>query len=476
MFPSEFVADLRKPETILRELFIFNTATEIPAVINIFLRGAPAGARWSISPSNGTIQPQQFQSVVLQLFSDALLTGTRAMQIEVTTGNVGAGRAFASDVVPLALTVTAAADPARSRLVPLSEPVLGQTWTDGVQIDTFDKDGYRIEADAGEAFDVRMRGGDRELRCSSAWSAPSLAYTTTCDVPSDTNRAGLWAVFVNHTSIDGALTTSLRVEARASVLIRGAKRDESLASRAQVPMRCDATRFDVEDVCENCITGMQCETDASVGNVIGKVALLAGFWRSSTLSWNVRACPLKDACLPSSNITDAICADGFIGPTCAACDVGYFQSTAHVTCVPCGGSSDFGVTLVFALPMLAGLVALACMARFARRGYVCCDPSKSALKAIFTELQEVRDRLGNQAATADDVRQRLGAQSSFLAEKAGRMTQAFREKAQRQIANSKLLLCLTQLVDAFGFTYDIGWPAPCECCVSYSRALPGVIA
>ena len=65
-------------------------------------------------------------------------------------------------------------------------------------------------------------------------------------------------------------------------------------------------------------------------------------------------CPVKDACLPTGNATNASsCVEGNEGPLCAVCAAGHYRTSAFLPCEPCG---DETLALLSALGGLAAMI------------------------------------------------------------------------------------------------------------------------
>ena len=94
-------------------------------------------------------------------------------------------------------------------------------------------------------------------------------------------------------------------------------------------------------------------TDCSApGANLERLHVLPSFWRQSTSSRYIRACPMlgdgSTACLGGPNISDQ-CALGHAGPLCDLCEVGYYGGKG-TPCVECGETDEADIVA----PIVAG--------------------------------------------------------------------------------------------------------------------------
>ena len=71
----------------------------------------------------------------------------------------------------------------------------------------------------------------------------------------------------------------------------------------------------------------------------------------------------------ATNGTENICREGYTGPECAVCSIGYFFSWTSHECKMCAASNDAEVTITIAMPIVFGTLCLILMATFVYRGF-----------------------------------------------------------------------------------------------------------
>ena len=54
------------------------------------------------------------------------------------------------------------------------------------------------------------------------------------------------------------------------------------------------------------------------------IVALEGYWAPATGQLKFYRCPLAESCLPGSNGSRSVCAQGYTGLLCSGCDFGYF--------------------------------------------------------------------------------------------------------------------------------------------------------
>ncbi len=87
--------------------------------------------------------------------------------------------------------------------------------------------------------------------------------------------------------------------------------------------------------------------------------LKAGYWRRYPRSHKVLPCILGELSCPTGFQTgDKVCAEGYAGPLCATCAVGFFMSSSDEGCLPCESTSISPVQIL-AITILLFLVLLA---------------------------------------------------------------------------------------------------------------------
>ena len=137
-------------------------------------------------------------------------------------------------------------------------PALGTPFA-GVKIQARDFDGVSIKSD-GERFGVelRPRASNANYRCSVAWDATEEVYTSECKVGGII--AGNWSILV---SLDGVMFSTVPIR-----------------------MQCPIDQYENSDgLCEACRAGTNCNQP---GSVLETLRIINGFWRSGSMSKDVR--------------------------------------------------------------------------------------------------------------------------------------------------------------------------------------------
>ncbi|KAJ8605842.1 hypothetical protein CTAYLR_000515 [Chrysophaeum taylorii] len=92
-----------------------------------------------------------------------------------------------------------------------------------------------------------------------------------------------------------------------------------------------------EGTCKACQVGMACDFPSIAPiehRILRTLVLKEGWWRGAATSTTLYRCPMGDrACRPTAAAGDSICAKGYAGPKCAACEKDYYKS--HNKCLEC---------------------------------------------------------------------------------------------------------------------------------------------
>jgi len=184
-------------------------------------------------------------------------------------------------------------------------------------------------------------------------------------------------------------------------------------------LRCPGVTFSVagSSVCDHCVrsfyfssTDGTCKScpDGALCNIDGnstqeRLLLHPGFWRISAESEVVLKCPLREACTGGvvfENSGDSYCAQGFTGPLCAVCDVGYFYEASKSACLSCADrSSTEGI-----------LPALVCGSVIMLLGCLCIVKRSRFFQAVEFSLQA---SIGSESGA---VRKRMLEQLDYFVE------------------------------------------------------------
>eukprot|EP00947_MAST-08B_sp_MAST-8B-sp1_P001648 g1648.t1 len=104
--------------------------------------------------------------------------------------------------------------------------------------------------------------------------------------------------------------------------------------------------------CAKCLDD-EMDCSSAVGLSISSVPIKDGFWRSNTMSNNIKACPVAEAC------TNSTCASGHEGPFCMVCSPGYSRWQRGGLCQPCPAELGWGIVRsVASLVLVVGLLVL----------------------------------------------------------------------------------------------------------------------
>ena len=148
----------------------------------------------------------------------------------------------------------------------------------------------------------------------------------------------------------------------------------------------------IDGTCRKCPDGTLCNIDGN--STEEKLTLHSGYWRISAESEVVLKCPLRDACTGGvifENSGDSYCAQGYTGPLCAVCDIGYFYETSTLACLNCAGrSSPEGIMSALVCGFV--VILLGCLCIFKRSRFF--QAMEFSLQAsIGSESGAVRKRM-----------------------------------------------------------------------------------
>ena len=110
--------------------------------------------------------------------------------------------------------------------------------------------------------------------------------------------------------------------------------------------------------CVNCPRGASCKNTSSV-------IVKESFWRPEGNPYAIFECRVQQACLGGSKFGDRLCAEGYIGPFCAVCDVSYFLAWTGMVneCKMCNENRNYIPTMIIGVVLVtcAALVAWLCI-------------------------------------------------------------------------------------------------------------------
>ena len=131
------------------------------------------------------------------------------------------------------------------------------------------------------------------------------------------------------------------------------------------------------------------KSEGSEGSTVETLDVNEAFFRFSTTSAEIEACPLSANCLGGVNAS--ACAEGSFGPLCALCEPSYHVSVKSEACVVCESSNVWvGPLVLFGLLALAALVAAVLSSRVAvayRAHKQQVDEAIEKLVALFVTMQ-----------------------------------------------------------------------------------------
>eukprot|EP00966_Prymnesium_polylepis_P244945 5665767-Prymnesium_polylepis.1 len=181
--------------------------------------------------------------------------------------------------------------------------------------------------------------------------------------------------------------------------------------------------------CVECPNGVDCSRQ---GVRLEALPLEAGYWRTNSLSSDVRDCFTADACIGFDPNRTSVCAEGHEGAFCEVCQSDY-QKGGNGMCAKCGGS--MAASLVLPILFLFALMIAAVV--------FCCKDREGLLK-VLAELEVVTNKLVEGSdlaqATEESVQEKLQEKVEEVKE---RVQEAAQDKAQEAVCNVTVTVSLT---------------------------------
>ena len=141
-----------------------------------------------------------------------------------------------------------------------------------------------------------------------------------------------------------------------------------------------------QKVCIDVEAGMN---STSFGSTIFDIAVLAGYWRISNITDDVRECPVSKACLGGVK-TSKYCKEGHEGPYCNLCEEG-FSKDVFKMCQKCKASTQNIVgtvlTVVGIIVLVAGVYVLQKRLKRNEKVQAAMKAVKCAIKILFVTYQ-----------------------------------------------------------------------------------------
>ena len=243
-FASDFVYIVnRNAETLTGSIWLLHTSL-------------PQTSAWSIDPAEFSLAPGAFIEVEIGAQSAGVssnVNGSNLFQIMARTDN----SLPVNSTLDVRLAIVPKANRNTSRVIIQGSPTIDIDW-DGVSIEPFDSDGFRITAFHDEKFHVRLSkeiaSAELSADCDVVWRGDEMppCYRAKCRVP-NADEAGIWDL---HMLLDGR---------------------DFVSTTAHV--KCDKNQYeDKEEACVTCITisGTTCVA----GSTLQDLPLDSGYWRS----------------------------------------------------------------------------------------------------------------------------------------------------------------------------------------------------